>query len=228
MTKRHIALLSIFLVLLIDQASKIWIKTHFTIGESITVFPWFRILFIENNGMAFGIEVLGKLFLSLFRVAAITVIGYYLFKLTRHTHYKSGFVICISLIFAGALGNIIDSLFYGMMFSESTYYTVATFMPEGGGYAPFLYGKVVDMLYFPLFGFYWPQWIPFVGGEYFEFFHPIFNIADSAISCSTGTPSPLPSRNCSRRSQNQNKNYPYVRSQTDISRYKFHASPCGV
>ena len=182
MTKRHIALLSIFLVLLIDQASKIWIKTHFTIGESITVFPWFRILFIENNGMAFGIEVLGKLFLSLFRVAAITVIGYYLFKLTRHTHYKSGFVICISLIFAGALGNIIDSLFYGMMFSESTYYTVATFMPEGGGYAPFLYGKVVDMLYFPLFGFYWPQWVPFVGGEYFEFFHPIFNIADSAIS----------------------------------------------
>ena len=182
MTKRHIALLSIFLVLLIDPASNISTKTHFTIVESITVFPWFRILFIENNGMAFGIEVLGKLFLSLFRVAAITVIGYYLFKLTRHAHYKSGFVICISLIFAGALGNIIDSLFYGMMFSESTYYTVATFMPEGGGYAPFLYGKVVDMLYFPLFGFYWPQWIPFVGGEYFEFFHPIFNIADSAIS----------------------------------------------
>ena len=182
MTKRHIALLSIFLVLLIDQASKIWIKTHFTIGESITVFPWFRILFIENNGMAFGIEVLGKLFLSLFRVAAITVIGYYLFKLTRHAHYKSGFVICISLIFAGALGNIIDSLFYGMMFSESTYYTVATFMPEGGGYAGFLHGKVVDMLYFPLFSFYWPDWIPWIGGERFEFFRPVFNIADSAIS----------------------------------------------
>ena len=183
MTKRQIAFLSIFLVLIIDQASKIWIKTHFSLGESVVIFPWFRILFIENNGMAFGIEILGKLFLSLFRVVAIAVIGYYLYRLTqRAVRYKNGFVICISLIFAGAMGNIIDSLFYGLIFSESTFYTVATFMPEGGGYAPFLYGKVVDMLYFPLFGFYWPKSMPFIGGEYFEFFHPIFNIADASIS----------------------------------------------
>ena len=112
MTKRQIAFLSIFLVLIIDQASKIWIKTHFTLGESVVIFPWFRILFIENNGMAFGIEILGKLFLSLFRVVAIAVIGYYLYRLTqRAVRYKNGFVICISLIFAGAMGNIIDSLF---------------------------------------------------------------------------------------------------------------------
>lgn len=183
MTKRKVALLTIFLLLLIDQASKIWIKTHFTLGESITIFPWFRILFIENNGMAFGIEILGKLFLSLFRIVAIGFIGYYLYKLTEKVrHYTTGFVVCMAAIFAGALGNIIDSLFYGILFSESTYYTVASFLPESGGYAPFLYGKVVDMLYFPLFGFYWPEWVPFVGGEYFEFFRPIFNIADSAIS----------------------------------------------
>ena len=183
MTKRQIAFLSIFLVLIIDQASKIWIKTHFTLGESVVIFPWFRILFIENNGMAFGIEILGKLFLSLFRVVAIAVIGYYLYRLTqRAVRYKNGFVICISLIFAGAMGNIIDSLFYGLIFSESTFYTVATFMPEGGGYAPFLYGKVVDMLYFPLYEGFLPQWIPIWGGDFFVFFRPVFNLADSYIT----------------------------------------------
>ena len=133
--------------------------------------------------MAFGIEVLGKLFLSLFRIAAIALIGYFLYKLTgKKGSYKYGYIVCIALIFAGAAGNIIDSLFYGLLFSESTYRSVAVLLPAGGGYAPFLYGKVVDMLYFPLFGFYWPQWVPFVGGEYFEFFRPVFNIADSAIS----------------------------------------------
>lgn len=181
--KRKAALLTVLLILLIDQISKIWIKTHFTLGESISVTGWFKILFVENNGMAFGIEVLGKLFLSLFRIAAIALIGYFLYKLTgKKGSYKYGYIVCIALIFAGAAGNIIDSLFYGLLFSESTYRSVAVFLPAGGGYAPFLYGKVVDMLYFPLFGFYWPQWVPFVGGEYFEFFRPVFNIADSAIS----------------------------------------------
>lgn len=181
--KRKAALLTVLLILLIDQISKIWIKTHFTLGESIFVTGWFKILFVENNGMAFGIEVLGKLFLSLFRIAAIALIGYFLYKLTgKKGSYKYGYIVCIALIFAGAAGNIIDSLFYGLLFSESTYRSVAVFLPAGGGYAPFLYGKVVDMLYFPLFGFYWPQWVPFVGGEYFEFFRPVFNIADSAIS----------------------------------------------
>ncbi len=181
--KRKAALLTVLLILLIDQISKIWIKTHFTLGESISVTGWFKILFVENNGMAFGIEVLGKLFLSLFRIAAIALIGYFLYKLTgKKGSYKYGYIVCIALIFAGAAGNIIDSLFYGLLFSESTYRSVAVLLPAGGGYAPFLYGKVVDMLYFPLFGFYWPQWVPFVGGEYFEFFRPVFNIADSAIS----------------------------------------------
>lgn len=181
--KRKAALLTVLLILLIDQISKIWIKTHFTLGESISVTSCFKILFVENNGMAFGIEVLGKLFLSLFRIAAIALIGYFLYKLTgKKGSYKYGYIVCIALIFAGAAGNIIDSLFYGLLFSESTYRSVAVFLPAGGGYAPFLYGKVVDMLYFPLFGFYWPQWVPFVGGEYFEFFRPVFNIADSAIS----------------------------------------------
>ena len=181
--KRKAALLTVLLILLIDQIFKIWIKTHFTLGESISITGWFKILFVENNGMAFGIEVLGKLFLSLFRIAAIALIGYFLYKLTeRKRSYKYGYIVCIALIFAGAAGNIIDSLFYGLLFSESTYRSVAVFLPSDGGYAPFLYGKVVDMLYFPLFGFYWPQWIPFIGGEYFEFFRPVFNIADSAIS----------------------------------------------
>lgn len=181
--KRKAALLTVLLILLIDQISKIWIKTHFTLGESISVTGWFKILFVENNGMAFGIEVLGKLFLSLFRIAAIALIGYFLYKLSgKKGSYKYGYIVCIALIFAGAAGNIIDSLFYGLLFSESTYRSVAVLLPAGGGYAPFLYGKVVDMLYFPLFGFYWPQWVPFVGGEYFEFFRPVFNIADSAIS----------------------------------------------
>ncbi|MCD7710815.1 MAG: lipoprotein signal peptidase [Porphyromonadaceae bacterium] len=182
MTQRKIALFFIFLLLIVDQVLKIWIKTHFTLGESLVIYPWFRILFVENNGMAFGIEILGKLFLSVFRIVAIGVIAYYLCKLIRAARYKTGFIICISLILAGAIGNIIDSLFYGLIFTESTYRSVAVLTLSGGGYAPFLFGKVVDMLYFPLFGFYWPQWMPFLGGEYFEFFRPIFNISDSAIS----------------------------------------------
>lgn len=174
-------LVIIFAVLLIDQASKIWVKTHMEISEEFPVIgDWFIIHFTENNGMAFGAEIpweYGKLFLSLFRIFAVGVIGWYLFSLPKKGASK-GLMISGSLVFAGAIGNIIDSAVYGLIFNDS-YYQVASFMPEGGGYADFLYGKVVDMLYFPLWEGYLPEWL---GGDYFIFFRPVFNIADSAIS----------------------------------------------
>ncbi|MEG1586901.1 MAG: lipoprotein signal peptidase [Bacteroidales bacterium] len=180
LSKGQLALLLVFLVLIVDQASKIWVKTHMTMHESIEITPWFFIYFTENNGMAYGIELFSKLFLTLFRIAAVTAFSIYLYKCIRK-HYSTGFILCIALIIAGATGNIIDSVFYGQIFSNS-YGQLATMFPEGGGYAPFFYGKVVDMLYFPLFQFTWPHWMPFVGGEEFLFFRPIFNIADSAIT----------------------------------------------
>ena len=180
LTKGRIALSVIFLMLLIDQLSKIWIKTHMQLHESIEITPWFYIYFTENNGMAFGIEIISKLFLSVFRLIAVALIGYYLYKIVKE-NYRTGFIVCISLILAGALGNIIDSVFYGVVFDHS-YGQLATFMPENGGYSSWFHGKVVDMLYFPLFSFYWPEWMPMVGGEEFVFFRPIFNLADSAIT----------------------------------------------
>lgn len=180
LTKGRIALSVIFLMLLIDQLSKIWIKTHMQLHESIEITPWFYIYFTENNGMAFGIEIISKLFLSVFRLIAVVLIGYYLYKIVKE-NYRTGFIVCISLILAGALGNIIDSVFYGVVFDHS-YGQLATFMPENGGYSSWFHGKVVDMLYFPLFSFYWPEWMPMVGGEEFVFFRPIFNLADSAIT----------------------------------------------
>lgn len=151
------------------------------IGESIDVTSWFKIAFIENNGAAFGMELGSKLFLSIFRVIASGVLGYILWLLCHRPQYTMGFIACVALIEAGAIGNIIDCMFYGLIFDAPMPPEVATLFPAGGGYAPFFYGRVVDMLYFPLFSFYWPDWMPFVGGEYFEFFRPIFNIADSAI-----------------------------------------------
>ncbi len=180
LTKGKIALGVVFLTLLVDQLSKIWIKTHMQLHESIEITPWFYIYFTENNGMAFGIEIISKLFLSIFRLVAVVLIGYYLYKIVKE-NYRIGFIVCISLILAGALGNIIDSVFYGVIFDHS-YGQLATFMPEAGGYASWFHGKVVDMLYFPLFSFYWPEWMPVVGGEEFVFFRPIFNLADSAIT----------------------------------------------
>ncbi|MEG1615538.1 MAG: lipoprotein signal peptidase [Bacteroidales bacterium] len=180
LTKGQLALLIIFLVLLVDQASKIWIKTHMTMHQSFEITPWFFIYFTENNGMAYGIELGSKLFLTLFRIVAVGGFSYYLWRCIKRKA-ATGFIACLSLIIAGAAGNIIDSIFYGRIFSNS-YGQVATMFPEGGGYAPFFYGKVVDMLYFPLFRFNWPEWMPFVGGEEFLFFRPIFNIADSAIT----------------------------------------------
>ncbi len=177
----------IFLVLFFDQFLKIWIKTHLIYGEEIHVLGnWFILHFTENNGMAFGLEFggsTGKILLSLFRIVAVTAILWFLIKLIKEEGEKKslGLIICISLIFAGAMGNIIDSSFYGLLFSESSN-QVATFLPDGGGYAGFLHGRVVDMLYFPIIKGFYPEWIPLIGGKYFEFFRPVFNIADSAIT----------------------------------------------
>jgi signal peptidase II len=173
----------IFLILLIDQISKIYIKMHFALGEEIEVFDWFSILFVENEGMAWGTKIpgeYGKLALTLFRLAAIVGIGYWLWDAVRKNGSRV-LIVSIALIFAGAFGNIIDSVFYGIIFDDS-YGHVASFLPEAGGYSSIFYGKVVDMLYFPLWKGYLPGWVPFWGGEYFTFFEPVFNIADSAIS----------------------------------------------
>ena len=173
------------LVLVIDQALKIWIKTNLSLGEEFVIFKnWFIIHFIENNGMAFGLEFAGeygKMFLSIFRILAVIAIGWYLLKLTRIKELPFGFLASIALIFSGAIGNIIDSLFYGMLFNHS-YGQVADFLPEGGGYSSFLHGRVVDMFYFPFIQGTFPQWIPFWGGSHFIFFRPVFNIADSSIT----------------------------------------------
>jgi signal peptidase II len=177
-------LLIVLVVLVLDQWSKFWIKTNMFLGEEFPVLgDWFIIHFTENNGMAFGIEFgfeYGKLFLTLFRIIVVAVIGFYLFRLPRKSS-STGILITGALIFAGAVGNIIDSVFYGMAFDES-YNQIATFLPENGGYAPIFYGKVVDMLYFPLIDGFFPDWLPIWGGEHFVFFRPVFNIADAAIS----------------------------------------------
>lgn len=176
-----ISVFLVLLLLLIDQVIKIYIKTHMYLHESIRVTDWFYIFFTENNGMAFGMQIIGKLFLTSFRIVAVAVICWCLFKFVK-ANLKTGFLVCVSLILTGALGNIIDSVLYGVMFSESTFSQIATYMPQGGGYAPLLYGKVVDMFYFPLIETEWPTWMPIVGGQHFVFFSPIFNFADSCIS----------------------------------------------
>ena len=173
----------IVLVLLIDQISKFYIKTNFSLGEEVPVFDWFRILFVENEGMAWGTKIpgeYGKLFLTLFRLVAIVGIGYWLWDSVRKNGSRI-LITAIALIFAGAFGNIIDSVFYGIIFNGS-YGQVAEFMPVQGGYGTLFHGKVVDMLYFPLWQGNLPEWIPFWGGNYFTFFEPVFNIADTAIS----------------------------------------------
>jgi len=175
----------ILLVLIVDQVLKIWIKTQMTLGEEIPIIGnWFIIHFTENEGMAFGMRFggsFGKLILSIFRIFAVAGIGWYLVHLIKQGA-KTGLIISITLIFAGALGNIIDSAFYGMIFSESKFHEVATLFPLDGGYGSFLHGKVVDMLYFPLIKGNYPSWIPVWGGSHFIFFRPVFNIADSSIT----------------------------------------------
>ena len=184
------SIILIIIVLLIDQISKIYIKTHFKLQENIEVFSWFQIYFIENDGMAWGTKISdfvsfvsersAKIFLTVFRIVAIFGIGYWLFDATKKKASKV-LILAIALIFAGALGNIIDSVFYGVLFDDS-FNQVAVFLPEAGGYDTLLHGKVVDMLYFPLFEIDLPQWFPISGGKRFNFFEPVFNIADMAIS----------------------------------------------
>lgn len=178
------SLLIIFLILFIDQVLKIWIKTHMSLGDEIHVAGnWFIIHFTENEGMAFGMRFggnFGKLILSLFRIVAVGAIGYYILKLIKENADKF-LIICMSFIFAGAVGNILDSAFYGLMFNES-YFNVAKMFPPGGGYAAFLHGKVVDMLYFPILEGRFPSWFPIWGSDDFVFFRPVFNIADSSIT----------------------------------------------
>ncbi len=177
--------LLILILLIADQVLKFWIKTNLSLGEEIVIFKnWFILHFVENNGMAFGFEFAGKygkLFLSLFRIVAVIAIGWYLLRLSRDKEVPFSFLVSIALIFVGALGNIIDSLFYGLIFNHS-YGQVAQFLPEGGGYAGFFHGKVVDMFYFPIIQGTIPKWMPFRGGDEFIFFRPVFNIADSCIT----------------------------------------------
>ena len=177
-------LLIIFLILLIDQIIKIYIKTHFFLGEEFHVAGnWFIIHFTENNGMAYGMEFggkFGKIFLSTFRIFAVAGIGWYLWSLTKKRENKF-YIVCIALIFAGAVGNIIDSVFYGIIFSDSNY-DMARFMPIEGGYSSFLHGKVVDMFYFPIIEGHFPSWFPVWGTEEFTFFRPVFNFSDASIS----------------------------------------------
>lgn len=180
----------IIIILLIDQISKFYVKTHFSLGEDVLVFDWFKILFVENNGMAWGTKLsdftslisdrTAKVILTVFRIVAIFGIGYWLVSSVKNKSPKV-LIIAIALIFAGALGNIIDSVFYGVLFNDSVG-QVARFLPEDGGYDKLLHGNVVDMLYFPIWKGFLPQWMPLVGGKFFTFFEPVFNVADVAIS----------------------------------------------
>lgn len=176
----RLALLIIFAVLLIDQIIKILVKTNMYVGQTVEITPWFKILFIENNGMAFGMEIIGKLFLSIFRIVAIGFFSWYLARIVNRG-FPTGYIVTVAFVIAGAAGNLIDCMFYGQIFTASLPGQIdpAHFVPFGQGYAPLLYGKVVDMLYFPLWT--WPDWMPLVGGDIF--FSPIFNFADSCITC---------------------------------------------
>lgn len=179
--KRHILWLVILLLIVIDQVIKIQVKTNMCLYESISITNWFYISFVENNGMAFGMTFLNKVVLSLFRIVVSGVLAVYLYKQIKQKA-KYGYCLCLSLIIAGAIGNIIDCMFYGLIFTESQPFAVSSFVPFGTGYAPFLLGRVVDMFYFPIIDTNWPDWIPFIGGKHFVFFSPVFNFADSCVS----------------------------------------------
>ena len=181
LTDGKLAIILVLVMLVIDQLIKIWVKTNMTLHESLRVANWFYISFIENIGMAYGMQIGSKLVLSLFRVAAISVLGYFIWLQVRK-HARTGYVVCLSMVLAGAIGNLLDCMFYGLVFTESTPYYISSLVPFGDGYAPFLMGKVVDMFYFPMIVTTWPQWVPMVGGDEFVFFSPVFNFADSCIS----------------------------------------------
>lgn len=169
------------LILIADQTMKIWVKTHFYLGEDLPITSWWHLKFIENNGMAFGMELASKYLLTFGRIAAVAVMIWMTVKCLRNANLRTGFYVAMALIMAGAAGNIFDCVLYGVLFSNPWPPMIAQWMPEGGGYAPLFQGMVVDMMYFPLFTFTWPEWIPGVGGTEYEFFQYIFNIADAAI-----------------------------------------------
>ena len=185
--KRSVAIVSlILLALVIDQVIKVVVKTNMQLGDSIPVFgDWFKILFVENNGMAFGMEIFNKIFLTGFRIVAVAFLGYVLYRLLKNDKYPFGFILCVAMVLAGALGNIIDCLFYGEIFTSS-YGRIAEFVPWGEGYGTFMQGRVVDMFYFPLFT--WPEQLPLIGGNIF--FAPVFNLLTASIIIPCGIPRP--------------------------------------
>lgn len=180
--QKWVVALIFILGILIDQAIKIWVKTSFTLHESLHVTDWFQLVFIENNGMAFGMELFDKIFLTGFRLIATVALAVYISRLIRQG-VRWGYLVCLSFIMAGAAGNIVDCVFYGQIFSASTPYTTAELVPFGEGYGSWFYGRVVDMFYFPLADWTWPDWLPFVGGKHYLFFSYIFNFADACITC---------------------------------------------
>lgn len=180
--KAWMAVAIVVAILLIDQIIKIEVKTNMTLGEANRVTDWFYIEFIENNGMAYGMKFINKLVLSLFRLFAIGFIGYYLAKIIKKDVAPLGYIVLIAMVLAGAAGNLIDCLFYGLIFDASTPFTVSQFVPFGEGYSTFLHGKVVDMFYFPIIQTTWPEWVPYFGGSEYVFFSPVFNFADACIS----------------------------------------------
>lgn len=180
--KAWMAVAIVVAILLIDQIIKIEVKTNMTLGEAKRVTDWFYIEFIENNGMAYGMKFINKLVLSLFRLFAIGFIGYYLAKIIKKNVAPLGYIVLIAMVLAGAAGNLIDCLFYGLIFDASTPFTVSQFVPFGDGYSTFLHGKVVDMFYFPIIQTTWPEWVPYFGGSEYVFFSPVFNFADACIS----------------------------------------------
>lgn len=177
-----IAVIIVAAILIVDQIIKIEVKTNMSLGEALRITDWFYIEFIENNGMAYGMTFINKLVLSLFRMFAICGIGWYIWRVVKSGLFSKGYIVCLSMVLAGAAGNLIDCLFYGLIFNASTPFNVAHFVPLGEGYSTFLHGKVVDMFYFPIIHTQWPDWVPVWGGDDFVFFSPVFNFADSCIS----------------------------------------------
>jgi signal peptidase II len=223
---RHVVLI-IALIIVADQALKIWIKTSFPTGDTdVSELKWFRLYFIENPGMAWGWKFgneTGKVILTLFRMAAVIFGTWYLGKIVRQ-HYHRGFIVCAALIYAGALGNLIDSMFYGMIFDKGLHYdpSLKDYIPYSGiasfsadGYSSFLHGSVVDMLYFPLFKASWPSWFPWIGGREFEFFSPIFNVADASISVGVITLLVFQKRFLKRAQKTES--YPTVETSSEVS-----------
>ncbi|MDE6653761.1 MAG: lipoprotein signal peptidase [Muribaculaceae bacterium] len=182
LSRGALALIIIAVVIVLDQALKIWVKTSFYWGESVSILPFFELRFVQNPGMAFGWQLGSKLFLTIFRILAVVALFFYIGKIRHLKLLPLGYLICVALVTAGAMGNIFDCVFYGEIFNNPYPPRVASFVPWGEGYAPLFHGMVVDMLYFPLFSFTWPDWMPWVGGTVFSFFDPVFNLADASIS----------------------------------------------